>query len=244
MKQRSGLLAVHSSLLLVIFGVCTAASVASAQESGAGGSAQANMPAQTFSLFGQSEPAPITPQSDESTQEIRRPEMPRPANTRAGSEALQRRSSGGLTWRLRDLLPLAIVLGVIAGAALLLKRFLPARRMLGGAGVLEVVARTPVGPKQNVVLVRMGRRMVLVGVTAENVTPLCIVEDPNQVAELLGEAASARPNSATAEFQRSFLAEAQQFVDSEDDDPLGAAGGQVRGLLEKVRRMKKGRDVA
>jgi hypothetical protein len=76
------------------------------------------------------------------------------------------------------------------------------------------------------------------------VNPLCIVEDPNQVAELLGEAASSRPNSASAEFQRSFLAEAQQFVDSADDDPLGEAGGQVRGLLEKVRRMKKGRDVA
>jgi flagellar biosynthetic protein FliO len=225
-------------------GVCVVATVAPAQDPGAGTSAQANMPAQTFSLFGQAEPPPLPAQPAESTQEIRRPEMPRPANTRSGSEALQRRTSNGLTWRVRDLLPLAAVLGVIACAALLLKRFMPARRMLGGAGVLEVLARTPVGPKQNVVLVRMGRRMVLLGVTAENVNPLCIVEDPNQVAELLGEAASSRPNSASAEFQRSFLAEAQQFVDSADDDPLGEAGGQVRGLLEKVRRMKKGRDVA
>src|SRR5690606_22782267 len=72
-RQHSSLLAGRSSLFAAAMGVCVVATVARAQDPGAGTSAQANMPAQTFSLFGQAETPPLPAQAAESTQEIRRP---------------------------------------------------------------------------------------------------------------------------------------------------------------------------
>src|SRR5690606_23254612 len=86
----------------------------------------------------------------ESEQELRRPsDSPRPTNTLGENRTLDRRSTTGLGWRSRDLLPLAGVLGLIAVLALVVRRYMPARRMLGASGVLEIVARTPLSPKQH-----------------------------------------------------------------------------------------------
>jgi flagellar biogenesis protein FliO len=192
------------------------------------------------------------PPVPEKSQEVRHPaKVEQPAadgiddGLTTGSEAdlSLGRSDTRPRWQtLEYLWPLAIVLGLIAVGALVLKRHLPARRLLTGTGALEVVARLPLAGKQSLVLVKMGRNLVLTGVTAEQITTLCVVDDPDQVATLLGEVTQSRPDSMTHSFARAFHEEADLYDDFDAD--AESARYQVRGLLAKVRRFAERREVA
>ena len=69
---------------------------------------------------------------------------------------------------------------------------------------------------------------------------LCIVEDAQGSAELMTEVASRRAESSTQMFASSLDARDRRLSDEEDDsaeEPIGP----VRGLIEKVRRLKRSR---
>ena len=146
---------------------------------------------------------------------------------------------------LRDFVPLLVVLGLIGLLAWLVKRFTPKRHGLTGAGVLDVVARLSLSPKQGLVLVKIGRKLVLMGTTPDRISALTVLDDPNQVAELIGEAARDHGDSMTRAFADSIDAQAEVYRTlPASGDPVTAARGHVRGLVEKVRRMTNRRDVA
>jgi flagellar biosynthetic protein FliO len=181
----------------------------------------------------------VTP-APEAKQEIRRPEPVSPADKTGTTEArlIDRRGGSSASWRVADLFPLAGVLGLIALAALVFRRYLPSRRLVGHSDLLEVVARTPVSPKQSLVVVRVARRFLLLGISPDRVTTLCILDDAQSTAELMTEVASHRPDSSTNAFASSFVEEVGEFEESGEEDPALPATGHVRGLLEKVRQLK------
>ena len=65
---------------------------------------------------------------------------------------------------------LGIVLALIAGASVFLKRFAPGR--LGGSGLLKPIATVAVGPRERIVVVELGDTWMVVGVTATQITAL------------------------------------------------------------------------
>ncbi len=138
---------------------------------------------------------------------------------------------------IRDLWPLLAVLVLIAAIALFLKKFLPTRRLMAGSQVLRIVARTHVTPKQQLMLIKLGRRMVLLGVSPDRISTLSTVDDPEQVALLLGEVASSQANSASRAFVESMGEEADTYEELPEEDATSATRGQVHGLLEKVRSL-------
>lgn len=90
----------------------------------------------------------------------------------------------------RTLLALAVVVVLIFVAGILLKRFSPVsgpqRRE-----VLDVLARTTVSPRHQLLLVRVGRRVVLVGQAPASLTTLSEVSDAEEVAALIDAIAGA-----------------------------------------------------
>jgi len=175
----------------------------------------------------------------------RRPSPPGAARLAEDHRPFARGEGGPGPWPFWDALPLLAVLAMIGAVALLVKRFMPARRLLTGAGVLDIVARTPLSGKQSLVLVKMGRRLILLGVSPDRVSALDVVDDPDQVATLIGEVASQKPDSMSTAFADAFRREAHAYA----EEPVGqdaaiGASGHVQGLLEKVRRLTRSRDVA
>ena len=68
--------------------------------------------------------------------------------------------------------------------------------------MLELAARLPLGPRQSLCLVRVGPRLVLVGLTGERISALDVIDDGDVTARLVAEAHQRRPDSQTAAFQR------------------------------------------
>lgn len=167
-----------------------------------------------------------------------------PAGTVRASDAqhaVQRPERGLGSWSVWDSLPLLVVLILIGGVALVVKRSMPARRMLGGGGVLSVLARLPVSTKQSLILVKMGRQLVLLGVSPDNISSLSVVSDPEQVAAMVGEVASSKKDSMSRAFSQAFSEESKVYGGLGDEGAEApSASGHVKGLLDKVRSLAKG----
>ena len=143
--------------------------------------------------------------------------------------------AGGATrsWYLTGLLSLAVVLGLIFLLARLARRFTPLKNKLG-QGELEIVARTHLGPKQSVAVVRLGQRLVLVGVTPERLNCLSTIDDPAEAAALLGRLAVGKAGSTTAHFSAEFDAEVEEYAAQEAVEPL--FGEQRTTAFTRTRR--------
>jgi flagellar biosynthetic protein FliO len=103
---------------------------------------------------------------------------------------------GGDGW-LRTAGAMALVIGLIFLARYALRRFAPSAGKVTSGGKVEVLARTNLSARQQLCLVRMGRRVLLIGSGPEGMRTLSEVSDPAEVADLLGEAGKATKEGAT-----------------------------------------------
>lgn len=125
-----------------------------------------------------------------------------------------------LLYWLQLLLALALVVGLIFLARFLLRRFGGTAKFTGGSRVVEVLARTALTPKHQVFLVRLGRRLVLVGAGPEGLAALAEVTDPDEVAKLAADVEASKPGAFADIFRRKT-----QQADESGGDAGQSAGG-------------------
>ena len=101
----------------------------------------------------------------------------------------------------------AMALGVVILLIVMLRVFL--KRMSGGAaasttggGLMEVLARCPIGNKAQVVFLRVNQRIIVAAHTQAGMNTLAQVDDPDEVAALLAQAEAGRPASISQSFQK------------------------------------------
>ena len=153
-------------------------------------------------------------------------------------------------WYRSGAVSLVIVLGAVAGVAVLVRRLVPSVRAMNG-GAIEVLGRNHLSPKQSLALVRIGRRVLLLGVTAERLSTLCEIDEADEVAEILLRAPqgrSARDGLGRAGFD-AMLNNAATGFDEEAGDPgelrrgsserLTQVKGKLQGLLGKLQALEK-----
>lgn len=101
------------------------------------------------------------------------------------------------------LLSTAGALGLVVGLVLLSRWVvikLSGRPVVTTNQAVEVLSRTAVAPKSHVLLLRVGGRVLVVGDAGGALRPLDTIDDPGEVADLLGAVTAARPGSVTQNF--------------------------------------------
>lgn len=134
---------------------------------------------------------------------------------------------------------LAVVLGLIGlmywGTRRILPRMPAGRR---GSGV-TVLATAHISPKQKILLIRVGRRVLAVGDGGGGqLNTLCEVDDPDEVAALIGQIHGAADDGAESPFTTIFSAARKRAVTSppvKSGDEVEAAREQLDGLMQQVR---------
>jgi len=132
---------------------------------------------------------------------------------------------------------LGLVLALMGVLYFGLKRWAPTIKTQDG-GLVQVVSRTVVGPRQSVVLLRVGKRAVLVGVSPDRMDRVCEIEDAEEVAALLAQAPSSRTRGP---FTTWLDREAQQFASESKrskENALNSAeadSSSLSSLLQKLR---------
>ena len=125
------------------------------------------------------------------------------------------------TWVLKTLGALGLVLALVLVLRVFLQRF--NRYTPGGAdGMVEVLGRSGIGPKTSVLFLRIDRRIVVVAQGATGLDTLMQIDDPEEVAALIGRFESARPKSLSAGFRQMLQRFDGDHV-SESDGPVEAS---------------------
>jgi flagellar biogenesis protein FliO len=97
---------------------------------------------------------------------------------------------------------LALVLGVFFLIAWAVRRAAPHGLTVLPSEVVEVLGRAPLAGRQQLHLLRCGKKLILVSVTPAGAETLTEITDPEEVDRLAGLCQQARPNSATAAFRQ------------------------------------------
>lgn len=147
-------------------------------------------------------------------------------------------------WVLNTLAALGLVIGLI-----LLLRW--GWTKMGGVAiarsspVVEVLSRTSVAPRNHVLLVRVGGRILILSDSSSGLRTLANIDDPDEVANLLEAVTAARGNSIT----RGFMQMLNQTDEAYDKVRLREEGGDhaeyridrardtVSGLLARVKAL-------
>jgi len=153
------------------------------------------------------------------------------------------------TW-LSLVAPLAVVLLVICLVFWAVRKYVPGMRRLAGSSAVRVLARTYLSPRQSVTLVKVGRRVLVVGQSADRLSGLGEISDGEEVSELLGLCRSEGDHSVSKNFQKIFREADREYdeggeavVESPDTTLRSSASlrstrqlGRVRSQLDDLAR--------
>lgn len=117
-----------------------------------------------------------------------------------------------------------------------------ARGAKTSAGVLQIVSRTSIAPRHSLCLVRVGQRMVLIGVSADRLTTLDVIVDADSVASLAGRAVADNVESRSNEFRQALSDEkahaagvSDLLVEGVDDRSSVRLRDQLADTLQRLR---------
>ncbi len=127
--------------------------------------------------------------------------------------------AGGSSALYSTLGALAVVVLLVLGLARLWKKHSPAGRTTITSEALTVLGRKQLDPRNAVLLVRIGSRILVLGASAEGLRPLCEVTDPVEVDVLAGMCRQpAGDNNLALSFLSLFQRNAMAAEDSSHED--------------------------
>jgi len=130
-----------------------------------------------------------------------------------------------------------------------------ARKYLGqtapgkGSGAVQILSRNSVGPKQAILLVQVGRRVILVGDSGNQMNALSEISDSDEVAELIGQLRRDKTEKAGKMFGKIFGAAEKDYESADEapaqDEPSAQAEqvdemrDELTGLADHVRGLSR-----
>lgn len=130
----------------------------------------------------------------------------------------------------------AVVL-LLGGAFWLLRRYGASSRLLGAGGPIQVLGRRPLGARQELWVVAVGRRALVLGSTSSGLSTLSEITHPDELAALRAEAPERRADSERKAFADSLRKEMKG-----EPLPAPAAGGEDRAfetLAQELAEIRK-----
>lgn len=149
--------------------------------------------------------------------------------------------------------PLLVVLGVVMGIAAAVKKWMPGAARVTGGGAINILARQYVSSKQSLCLVRLGRRVVLIGMTPDSMSTLSEVTDADEIATI----ASALERGKACSFSTALskVSDSDAAIESAGDESFDESDAKANGrlrrfdesesrvsdLIERIRALSVGR---
>ncbi len=103
-------------------------------------------------------------------------------------------------------------------------------------GLIQVLARSSLSPRQALYLVRVGPQLILVGSTHDSLSNLSVINDGDLAARLAGQPAPERNAGQQKEFEAALQHEAQEYQTAPPANPADpdAVMTRVSNLREKL----------
>jgi flagellar biogenesis protein FliO len=169
-----------------------------------------------------------------------------PASTQPGS--IRQPSTIANPW-----IALLLVIVLILIAAWLFRKFTAgSNRLFGSLPVLQVLGRTALSSKHTLALIKLDTRLLLIGITDHEITPLLSFENEDEISRILTLIEQNRPTGIAGGFRNLFSHENHEFetekdpsasnsVDSSDknaENNVFQLKNELNTLLIKIQKMK------
>lgn len=145
------------------------------------------------------------------------------------------RTLGPGTFALQAVLAVAVLAFLFWAALQGMRKYLPGGKQLFASPSMEVLGRTHLDPRRYISLVRVGRRILVVAVSADGITSLSEITDGAEVAELL-EDARPKTESGVNMFQRLFTTHVTKVEEDQDLAEVECAAEDLETTLHGLRR--------
>lgn len=220
----------------------------------------------SLTVMGQEQsPAPkveVTPAKiDAAAEKQPEPDLVVSVRHRSASATQPVTTNVGANWLDLVRVPLALVfvVGLILGMKWLLNRGGVGKASQAGAAAVTVISRTALPPKQQVLLLKVGRRVLVTWSNGAEMGLLSEVTDPQEVSELIGRIQEHRADSISQSFASLFSRQEKGFGDLPENESFtgeggsgsegtngagGASGGEkggpdVTGLRQQIQNLRQ-----
>ncbi len=156
----------------------------------------------------------------------------------------QKQVSTGFDWG-RLVVAMGVVLGLIVVLKFVVGRMYPSLGANKGAKVVRVLSRSPITPRQNVMLLQVGRRVIVVGDSGGQLATLSEISDPDEVASLIGQLENVETSIPASRFSSLFGKAREDYVEPEPESTprpepeIEEAQTEISGLIERMRTLTK-----
>ncbi len=134
-----------------------------------------------------------------------------------------------------------VVCGIFCGILYVVKKYLPGHRQLFNHPAMEVLGRTHLDQRRFVSLVRVGKRIIVVGVSPDEMRPLSEITDETEITGIL-ELARPKTEAGLTVFQRLFQKTVQKADAAENralaDEKAAQIEVQMSTLRERVKQIR------
>lgn len=179
-------------------------------------------------------------QSSFDDQPIRRISDPNSSTT----QSIARQTSSGVDLS-RLLIATLLVIALIFVVRWIAQKWLPSARG-GSTGSVRLISRTNIGARQQILLVMVGRRLLILADSGGSVSRLGEIENEDEIAQLIGSMESSKESGR---FNSLFKREQDQFEDEPTDETSNQTETQftdqvelqsdLKSLLERVKSVSK-----
>ncbi|MEM6551908.1 MAG: flagellar biosynthetic protein FliO [Planctomycetota bacterium] len=156
-------------------------------------------------------------------------------------------AGSGSGWMLNTMTALGVVLGIVLlirwGYARLGGKVvggglfgLGGRSGVAGPAVVEVLSRSMIAPRNHVLLLRVGGRVLVVSDSSAGTRTLCEVTDPVEVADLMQAVEASKPTSATGGFGKVLSGVSAGY----EPDVSETGGDEGEHRVDRVRDLVSG----
>ena len=173
---------------------------------------------------------------------------------RGGSPATGGASSAERPSLVGDAVRVGLSLAGVIGLIVLMywgaRRMLPQSALGRSSGAIHVLAKTHLSPKQRILLIQVGRRVLVVGDGGSGqLNTLCQIDDPDEAAALIGQIHGETLETSGRSFSSMFGA-AKERLDAKGTGPAGederdeveSARQELDGLMQQVRGITRQMD--
>lgn len=156
----------------------------------------------------------------------------------------------GFDWQ-RLAMALAIVMGLIFGLKYIVGRLYPSVSANKGGKAVRVLARSPIAPKQQVLLLQVGKRVIVVADSAGQLSTLSQIDDADEIASLVGQIDNIDVPAPRTRFGNMFRRAQEEYVEpvpdlasepveqAEPSQDIAEAQSEISGLIERMRTLTK-----
>lgn len=143
----------------------------------------------------------------------------------------------------RVVLSLATVVALIFGLRWLSRKIFPSAARAANPSAVRILARCPISPRQSILLLQIGRRVLVVGDSGGNLSSLGQITDADEIAALVAQSKPefAGRNPLGEMFARARKNDADEPVHESappaDDPSLKAAELELAGLSQRIRAL-------